>query len=523
MTPQRSLAVFPPATDAAVPQADDYGHLLWARGYLLTAERSAPPHPWWRTEEIGSRLLHYDPRLELSVARDGATFVAILGIAIDVSDWLTGLGDIAQKLLDHRLRSRSSMIRALDHVSGRYIVIDGRGEHAWIQGDAANTRSIYYSTTTDACASHSHLLATVTGAPPHPNFPDPNRLADEFRTYAMPGTATPWAGIRVLTPNTDMLLSARNISRFYPRQPITHRDPHQIIDHLGPLLERQLELLAREHKLLISLTAGLDSRTTLAVSRTVADQAEYFCYEFPEVRTGTVGKKSRDSEISRELAARVGVDFHTIPMPFKYPQEPLLSVTNANAELFAHPALGASHLTSPLQGRLHIRSNHYEISRKWWHTVGEWRTPVDPKEMARALTEYRGEGAPFVEEFERFWATTDFQSTEGLVDQHELFYWEHRMGTWITHFLAESDIAYESYTVINARHIYEWMLSAPDRLRKNGAVQRGLITAYWPEAMAFPVNGRVMEPFPAAGPSPTLPRQRPASEPSKAKAAATTA
>jgi hypothetical protein len=229
----------------------------------------------------------------------------------------------------------------------------------------------------------------------------------------------------------------------------------------------------------------------------VADRVEYFCYEFPEVREGRSAKKQQDSEISRQLAARVGVTFHTVPMPYRYPKEPLLSVTRANATLYSHPALGLSHLGSGLDNRLHIRSSHFEIARRWFRRLGQTRTPVDSKEMARILTEYQGDGAPYVEEFDRLCALTDFESTEGLCDQHELFYWEHRAGTWVPHFLAESDVAYENYTIVNARHIYEWLMSAPPRLRSNGAVQRGLITRYWPEAMEFPINGQVKEHFPA--------------------------
>jgi hypothetical protein len=492
---RRRVQTLPRASDDTVIPDPEQRHLLWARGYLYAREPSEPPHPWWRSHELGGRTLHFDPRLELSVARHGETFVAVLGIAVDLSEWLTGLGDIAEMLLDHRLRSRSAMIRALDRVCGRYIVIDGRGEHAWIQGDASCSRPVYYSTTADAYASHAHLLAAVTGSPRHPRFPDPNGLGK--RTYAMPGNCTPWRDVRVLTPNTDLCLTTGEISRFFPRSRIEHRDPLLIIDHLGPLLERQLELLSREHRLLISLTAGLDSRTTLALSRSVADRVEYFCYEFPEVREGRSPEKQQDSEISRQLAERVGVTFHTIPMPYRYPEEPLLSVTRANATLFSHPALGLSHLTSGLDDRLHIRSSHFEVARRWFRRHGATQTPVDGKEMARLLTEYHGNEAPFVEEFDRFYALTDFESTEDLCDQHDLFYWEHRAGTWVPHFLAESDVAYENYTIVNARHIYEWLMSAPHRLRSNAAVQRGLITRYWPEAMEFPINGQMKEHFPA--------------------------
>jgi hypothetical protein len=113
MSRQR-VQTLPPASDDTVIPDPEHRHLLWARGYLYAREPSEPPHPWWRSHELGSRTLHFDPRLELSVARDGATFVAVLGIAVDLSEWLTDLGDIAEMLLDRRLRSRNAMIRALD-------------------------------------------------------------------------------------------------------------------------------------------------------------------------------------------------------------------------------------------------------------------------------------------------------------------------------------------------------------------------------------------------------------------------
>ncbi|MFC4337623.1 hypothetical protein [Salininema proteolyticum] len=485
-----------PASDSAVTPSDDHRHLLWARGYLYTSIDVAPPHPWWRSQELGGRTLHHDPRLGFAVACRGRSFVALLGIAVDIADWTTDLGGIAAKLLSRRRRSRDRMIEALDFVCGRYIVIDGRGSNVWVQSDATGMRPVHYSEKADAFSSHAHLLAEVTGAPRHPVFPDPNELFARHRTYALPGNLTPWDTVRTLTPNTDMHVPTKRVRRFYPRVEMARRDPLEVIDHLGPILESQLELLSRDHRLLISLTAGLDSRTTTAVSRSVADRATYFCYEFPEVRQGRTGKKSRDSDVSRELADKLGLDFRRVPMPYRYPEEPLLSITRANASLYSHPALGLSHLESGLDGYLHIRSNHYGIARRWYSVLGKVRTPVGPREMARVLTELHGDGEPFVEEFGRFHDLVDFGATEGLCDQHELLYWEHRMGTWIGCFLAESDVAYETYTVVNARHIYEWMMSVKAKLRRNGAVQRGLITAYWPEAMDFPVNGKLKDRFP---------------------------
>jgi hypothetical protein len=76
------------------------------------------------------------------------------------------------------------------------------------------------------------------------------------------------------------------------------------------------------------------------------------------------------------------------------------------------------------------------------------------------------------------------------MDILDLFYWEHRMGSWQAQSQLEWDIVQEAYTPFNHRGLLELMLCVPAELRSapNYPMYRMMMEALWPEVMGHPVN-----------------------------------
>lgn len=483
----------PAAAEADVARHGDCADLLWARGFLLTAEEHRPPVPHWRRERLGGRWLSWDPRTPIAVARAGSAWVALLGRAIDLDTWSTDTAAIAAALLRARLGGREALLDRLESLSGRYAVFDGDGRAASVQSDAAGMRAVFYETETSApcVASHAGLVAEHVGAGPSA-FPDPELLRASRRAYALPGRATPFAGVVMLTPSTELDLVGGRVRRCFPREAREQRPVGEVADAVLPLLHGQLAALTETERLEVSLTAGLDSRTTLALTGPFAEKLEYFTYD-----TVGSGGPSRlgvehDVAVAVELAERFGLVHHRIEVKGRVPAEPLRSIMERNSPRRSHPGLAAAHRAHAPERGLHLRSNLYEIGRAFYRALREQPTVLKPGHMASLLTKRKSQGPDLREAFAEYVEATDFDRAQLLYDPLDLFYWEHRSGMWFNAHLAESDIAFDTFILVNSRLVYRLLLSAPLEDRIAGSVFLELIRRSWPEVLEVPVNGRLI-------------------------------
>ncbi|THV41089.1 hypothetical protein [Glycomyces buryatensis] len=477
--------------ESEIPAEGDHGDLLWARGFLLTAEAHPLPVAHWRRIRLGGRHVSYDPRNPIALARAGSSWVALLGRAVDLGNWSAGHGRIAETLLRARLAGRGAMIERLDMLSGRYALFDGDGRAAFAQTDAAGMRGLFFATGTAApcAASHAGLVAERIGAGPSA-FPDPDLLRRELHAYALPGRATTAEGVVMLTPNTELDLGSGKVHRCFPREPRRERPADEVADELMPLLQGQLAALAERGPLEVSLTAGLDSRTTLALTKPLSDRFRYFTYDTVSGKGPSRRGVARDVAVSVELAARFGLDHRRIEVACRFPAEPLRSIMERNSPRHSNPGMAAAHRDQTPDPGLHLRSNLYEIGRAFYRARRNNLPEVlRAEDMTSLLTARRSRDPRLRDAFAEYIGATDFDRAQQLYDGADLFYWEHRAGMWLNAHLTESDIAFDTHILVNSRHVYRLLLSAPQADRQAGTVFLELIRRSWPEVLDLPVNG----------------------------------
>jgi hypothetical protein len=76
------------------------------------------------------------------------------------------------------------------------------------------------------------------------------------------------------------------------------------------------------------------------------------------------------------------------------------------------------------------------------------------------------------------------------IDILDLFYWEHRMGSWQAQSQLEWDIVQEAYTPFNHRGLLETMLSTPSRYRcaPDYSLYKEICKLLWPRVLEEPIN-----------------------------------
>jgi hypothetical protein len=481
--------------ESDIPESGECTELLYARGFLLAPRAHDMPVAHWRQVRIGGLWLSYDPRCAFAVVRDGRSWVALLGRVICLETWDDDVRSVAAGLLRAKARGREAMLDRIDGLSGRFTVFYSHGDETYVQSDAAALRSVFHGRRDGRtfAASHAHLVADQVGTAPSA-FPDPQTIRKGHNAYGIPGRITQFARVFALTPNTELEFGTGEPRRFFPRDPLVPRTTSDAVDEVLPLLQRQLELLAERTPLVISLTAGLDSRTTLALSRSIKDRVDYFTYD-SKTGQGESGEAMRaDVAAAQEMAEHLGFRHHRIQSRFRIPPEPLAGIMDRNSKRISAPGLYATHRLYDGGCRgLHVRSNLYEIARSFYRAKRKQPDRLTPEHMAYLLTSRKTTPESFAAAFAEFSDAVEFDRAQELYDPLDLYYWEHRCGTWLAAHHTESDVVFDTFTIFNSRKIYKALLAVPLEDRISGAAFIEMIRRAWPETLKFPVNGEIIE------------------------------
>jgi hypothetical protein len=281
----------------------------------------------------------------------------------------------------------------------------------------------------------------------------------------------------LLTPSTVLTLEGGTVDRFYPRASIQPRSVADVTDEIQGRLRTCLRDLADRSPLVMSLTAGRDSRATLAAVIDSDVSIEAFTYV-------TSDPSTRDDAVrAREISDELGFE-HTVIVADAPTTDVRISFA---AALAANAFLRHGHqvyqrIFDHYRGRdvVHIRSNLVEIGRAFWR-----RYEVDVSTTEGMVSLYsRFQKRPLTEEqsrlraslFEDFRVATDFSpACQRGIDPRQLLYWEHRMGSWLSQVIIEGDPAFETVNPWNCRSILEALLSVSWAEQGRGAVPREMI------------------------------------------------
>ena len=473
----------PARPDRVIAFDNPYASELYARGYI--ARGDAPPLApagWRRLGFAGLQMAH-DPRLRALRSSAGRAELLCLGLLFDVRDPERSTETCQQILADHLRKGEAHFLAELAHMCGRFVCFyaDGSGGR-FVVTDATGMKSAFYRCDGAIISSHVELIARN-----EPTLPARDGLS--FK-YGYPGLRTPRRGIRLLTPNARLDIAAGTPTRFWPTRSLIERDMDQAAESFATCFNNAMAYVARNHDPIVSVTAGVDSRTTLSASLKY-DNVKYFTY-FTSATSPSM-EIDREFRTSLEKDGLIQIDFLSADKSSSDPAFAALVAENAMGQhsrtlarvYYAHFAEQPSFL--------HVRSNIAEVGREFWKSI---TFPISyPSDLARIYMHNR-DAAPASEVFRTIDRFTEFDAVTGLlscashVDIKSLFYWEFRMASWHSQVVIESDPAFDSVSLFNCRSLLETMLSVPRRRRARGELQKRLIRANNPALAAYPINGK---------------------------------
>jgi hypothetical protein len=461
--------------------------IVFCRGFALWKARPCTVPGTYRALHLPSgHVFAHDNIVEASLASapDGP-WVLIAGTAIDVDTGEMQIAAISRRLLTALRISEETFFDRLDVLSGRFVIVYSTVGSIRVLHDACGTRSVFHSAGSEPIvASHHNLIANALTA-----APSEIEIAKLPYKFGYPGRGTPADGVFMLMPNCLLDLLTGKIHRYFPRGPVAKSsDVGDVVQRVVADVSRQLCAVPEKYsKVTASLTAGKDSRFTLATARPFKKAMEYFTYRRPGYPHDEM-----DASVAQRIAKQLKLRHHLIQVPCSL----------ADSEEFLHfDRLIAtntyySHLREvaylywkrySTESTLHLRSNLAEIGRAFYRKLGMRRPLTSSTDMTKLFHGALSGEAPAEAAFADFFEVTDFGSIYDY-DPYDMFYWEHRMGTWHALVLIESDPAFETHIVFNARRILQAMLSLPLEERLRASVFSQVIQTCWPALSKFPFN-----------------------------------
>ncbi|WP_214714152.1 MULTISPECIES: hypothetical protein [unclassified Exiguobacterium] len=462
----------------------------YQRGFLMTATRLNREE--WETITLpNGDFFYYDPLSPVDLIQEG-------------DRWLLAFGDI----LDIRARQRDrigvlerlngqdvdTFHETLDFMGGRYVLIRGDETSVRLYHDATGMRGVYFTTEAPLrAASHLELLQEDVQSEAHPLCSDELR---HHNHYHLPGHFTIYKSIRILVPN-HFVDETNRMTRYYPRRPLDALPVEAAIEPLRTWFDNQLhQLLESDERMIFSLTAGIDSRLSLALLKPFLANIETFTYQ-----NVTEGHHVESLDIDVEVASMMARDLQfrhrVIPVDdraFERAEETRSfrtmlrqSVTSRHGHAHAYEYMKL-YKDRPTR---HLRSNILEIGRAFYRKNRTLPAEFTVEGAIRCYSWKSREDERVVSLWTSYVAAVNL-TTETLhgYDPYDLLYWEYRMGVWHQQVLAESDVAFETYIPFNARAILELFLMPDYGDRLYAKLFYEVIGNEWPVLAFWGVNKR---------------------------------
>lgn len=470
---------------------------LYPRGFLYTRESI---HLAGDLDGFGSRTTNrgtfwLSRESAFEIIESQSTLIALIGHAQHVSEYAAS-GDtreICGQLLDVWSSNGAAGVEEyLYDLGGRYTLFILTDQHQLVYHDAHGMRSVYFAKDHGFVSSHERILADLIDATPCSITVSGLPLALRWRFSR-------FNGIQALQPNHRLDLGTGTQSRYFPfgENPYSRVPEKTRLEMAHRLWTEQIRLIADGKNVALSMTGGLDSRVSLAMSRNIWGEAQAFTYTaIPRKESAWSRSIYQDEAIVQQILDVVDID-HEFLRRHEAPQ-----LTAAEKSTLAKNTAGQHgqwllklyQAAFPQSDTIHLRANLHETARNYFH---KYRTPAEPlRGLRKLMRDQTLQKVPALEpridsvmrEFEEQIQLAGYANLPAGYEPLDMYYWELRQGRWFSEVFNETDCAFETAIPFNHRRLIDIALSFDAKQRQNGYFFKELINRSAPFLNFYGVN-----------------------------------
>jgi hypothetical protein len=415
----------------------------------------------WPSMALGlGYVLQHHPDTIVRQWGDEGDGVWLLGVA--ASDERTGMIDFATPAS----RSHDAVVASLRSMAGMYVLVRVDAEDVHCYTDPAAMMGMYHK---DGCVASTPALLGALARDDSIDCQYTIRGSDDWYT----GRITPFTGVRCVLANHCFSIRRGTESRFWPNELFAEISHDEGVSSIAKHFVGVLGSLSEQHPLLVSLTAGRDSRINLAACRGILDRVSCFTLR-------GAGVHPKDVAVPGRLAERFGfahryVELEATPgwLDVMYDEMTSGLVIGSRRRI-----LGACrHLVA--DDAVHVNGNLGATALGFF-----WDSASPSRVSEKALLKEFVQKPDCIRNGVREWIASVPELPASVV--YNLMYFEQRGGRWMGPGETASQIFYNSFSPFCSRVFFELLSGMPVSSQRGDSVLRGLVEELWLELLCEP-------------------------------------
>ena len=443
------------------------------RQYILCRDRSKIPSGW-EIKQIEFWYLGHDAALPVGEIKAEVTIGWLVGYPIDEQR----LNNNLQLTVDSQNNDFLLQFETrLAEYGGRYVAILLSSTASRLYLDPAGTLATVYCPTQQIVASTTTLIPDAEGCGDNQQLIDV--IQPQQRDGWYPFGLTPRKGVARLLPSHFLDLNKWQSQRHWSADKITPTtDCKSSVAEIARILTRQIQAIAQEYPIYLSLTAGRDSRMLLACSRPSLERIKFFTREIPD------SSAELDCDLASKLANRFGLDYQILSYQTPSQAELDLWLRQTGNCVAGRVWQSVKTLKQLESDRIYLPGIAAEVGRAfYWRKQDTAESAISAVEILERL---RMPQTPLLQERAEQWLAQ--LPAKNRFEVLDLLYLEQRLGCWagsLHYGLVNNGFCLSPF--VN-RRLLELMLSLPIGYRQQQLLTRDLIQQQWSELLSLPFN-----------------------------------
>ncbi|MED3689587.1 asparagine synthase-related protein [Peribacillus butanolivorans] len=483
-------------------QYPQYQDTLFSRGYLITSKEindlsKYPFYSNWKKVYSGE-IRKEKPNLNIYIHNkqdcymyeENGIHAVIIGNAYNPFDMKYQEEELLKDCVQAYRQSKETFFDKISEFTGVHLIVIWDNVNLIAVQDCAGMKSCYFGRMDGNMyiTSYPQLVADICDLKVDPFV---EKLTKSYSynigNKHLPGNLTPFKELKRLGGNTYVeFVNEFKVKRFYPVKPhdeIKSKDQFNSgIEKITDILHRNIELATMKWKRpAISLSGGMDSKTTLASANGLYDRFTYFSFH-------SKPQEIVDANAAHKICEEIGLEHTIYPIPD----------SNDDVEDFDILKMIIDHNTSYFKNTADheirkmiflYRLNTYDVELKSWASeIG--RCSLERRygiKMPSVLTprhysifQTRFIFAPLLlrkteNYYKKFLYEVGLDQSHFNFEQTDLYHWEVRLGAWGTSVVSSFDFCHNVTMPFNNRKLIELILSFPHDNRRDGLVQDSAI------------------------------------------------
>lgn len=364
---------------------------------------------------------------------------------------------------------------ALDDLCGRYAILFLADDSIRVAHDAFGSRCLFYKPGLNAISSHANLLGTayhLSLSSSVAEFIERPEYKDRTVQY-LPGDLTAYDEVYSLIPNNYWNGCAT--IRYWPREACKPVSKNEFLSQCRRYFEAFVPFVRSGFIPVFGLTGGIDSRAVFAAFEHDFLGTTWTHYFPPEERP-----------IVSEIVDYLGIDYRQVhSKDYAYGTIAEAATASTGGIRVAHRTVEGMAAMFPEPGLAFIRGYGGEILRGF---IGyrSRLTDLSPERMTHAYgssIRKAPQTRDYIEfcnrAFEEYRERANYAGIERFgYENMDLFYWEHRMGTWASSMMDEMDPAMMSLVGFNSRKLFVSAFGVDENVRLKKSLLKQVIALY---------------------------------------------